>query len=605
MTIGSDVTTVNACEDKSDWTGVTHSNPDDNTSGSAVPIFREGSGCMQATAAQGNDGYWWENTAFDMTGEVLVFWIWFSGPTELGSTDDVSVIIADGAGVTGTVGRWSFFAPLEARGGGWFPAVVWPTQPDEGSAPTVNSIDSVGLDVDNAPGTLTLQLVGWDYIHRMSQMEISAQTVTMQQIADQDITDDLGVFTGLEPNFKCQVNLQLGAAATTTTWAEVSKALNFASANRDHDIGFIFVDGTTGGTFFTCGEFVGGQPLNGPTFTWTTGDTVGARGGEVFTNPANCDVFRLFGSTFLDLATDGSGHDIELPAFISNEGALGVTLVAGGTGYAVNDVLTGVSGTGTKATATVTSVSSGVITGLSLTTEGDYTVPPNATDTTTVAPSGGSGATVSWTMIDKKTCLGNTFNNMGEVDIGDLQFENNNIIGATSGVLYAGTGTRRAKNNTYIGCADALHFDTAQTVTIDGDQFQGNDFDVHFSGTGTLTINATGGSNITTSRVSGGGTVVINNNVSVTFIGLKDNTEVRVYTANTITELDGVENATDGTVDNRSVTFSLAAATTVDIRFANNQWIVPDRDAILDFVWPNSDSSIPITQVIDRSFNNP
>ena len=93
--------------------------------------------------------------------------------------------------------------------------------------------------------------------------------------------------------------------------------------------------------------------------------------------------------------------------------------------------------------------------------------------------------------------------------------------------------------------------------------------------------------------------------INVTYTGLKDNTEVRVYEANTTNELAGVENATDGSADNRSVTFSLPAGTVVDVRFMNFQWTVPDRNSILDFTWPSSNTSIPITQVLDRVSDNP
>jgi hypothetical protein len=93
--------------------------------------------------------------------------------------------------------------------------------------------------------------------------------------------------------------------------------------------------------------------------------------------------------------------------------------------------------------------------------------------------------------------------------------------------------------------------------------------------------------------------------VNLTLTGMKDNTEVRVYAQGTSTELAGVENATGGTTDDRSVTFSLAASLVVDIRFMNQDWIVPDRNSILNFTWPTTAASIPITQVFDRNFANP
>jgi hypothetical protein len=127
----------------------------------------------------------------------------------------------------------------------------------------------------------------------------------------------------------------------------------------------------------------------------------------------------------------------------------------------------------------------------------------------------------------------------------------------------------------------------------------------HNSTGGTITLQVSGGGTAPSVRNSGGSTTIIENNVSLTLSGMKDNTEVRVYATGTTTELAGVEDATDGTADNRSVTFSLAASTAVDIRFANQNWIVPDRNSIINFSWPTTTTVLPITQVFDRTFDNP
>jgi len=73
-----------------------------------------------------------------------------------------------------------------------------------------------------------------------------------------------------------------------------------------------------------------------------------------------------------------------------------VVIVNGGTGYSVSDVLTVVGGTGTAATLTVTSVSGGVITGVEITTAGDYSV--NPTNPVSVTGGGGSLATFRLTI---------------------------------------------------------------------------------------------------------------------------------------------------------------------------------------------------------------
>lgn len=64
----------------------------------------------------------------------------------------------------------------------------------------------------------------------------------------------------------------------------------------------------------------------------------------------------------------------------------------GGSGYVVNDVLTIAGGTGTSATVKVTSVSSGAITGIQVSTVGSYTANPTLTSN---AATGGTGSSAS------------------------------------------------------------------------------------------------------------------------------------------------------------------------------------------------------------------
>ena len=75
-----------------------------------------------------------------------------------------------------------------------------------------------------------------------------------------------------------------------------------------------------------------------------------------------------------------------------------VDIADGGSGYAVNDVLTVVGGTGTAATITVTSVNATVVDGVTITTVGDYTANPPTPATTTVVPSGGTGCELRLTV---------------------------------------------------------------------------------------------------------------------------------------------------------------------------------------------------------------
>jgi len=72
----------------------------------------------------------------------------------------------------------------------------------------------------------------------------------------------------------------------------------------------------------------------------------------------------------------------------------GAAIDLGGTGYTVSDVLTVVGGSGTAATLTVTSVSGGVIDGISVTTAGDYSSAPS----NPVSVTGGTGADATFNL---------------------------------------------------------------------------------------------------------------------------------------------------------------------------------------------------------------
>ncbi|MEQ1729732.1 MAG: putative Ig domain-containing protein, partial [Vicinamibacterales bacterium] len=108
------------------------------------------------------------------------------------------------------------------------------------------------------------------------------------------------------------------------------------------------------------------------------------------------------------------------------------TIVSGGTGYHVGDVLTVSGGTGTAAKFNVTTVDAGGgITGVSLNTAGSYTARPSNPAATTVVPAPGTGATlnIAW------TAAGVTFP-------GGLAFD------AVSGVL-SGTPTGTSSNSAF------------------------------------------------------------------------------------------------------------------------------------------------------------
>lgn len=120
---------------------------------------------------------------------------------------------------------------------------------------------------------------------------------------------------------------------------------------------------------------------------------------------------------------------------------------------------------------------------------------------------------------------------------------------------------------------------------------------------GAVTLNVTGGGSTPSVRNANAAanTTTVNNNRSVTLTGLKDSTEVRVYTSGTQTELAGTESATDGSADNRSFTFSVASGSIVDIVVHK----ITYEHLRISSLTVTSDSSIPISQRFDRNYSNP
>lgn len=172
-----------------------------------------------------------------------------------------------------------------------------------------------------------------------------------------------------------------------------------------------------------------------------------------------------------------------------------------------------------------------------------------------------------------------------------------NNPGAISGCIFTSGGTKHA-----------IEITTAGTYSFSGNQFSGYGADgttnaaVYNNSGGLVTLNIAGGGATPTVRNGAGASTTISNTKSVTLTGLRNNTEIRVYTSGTTAELAGIEDATAGTSDARTFTFALTAGTIVDIRIHNKTY---EALAILAFTIPSTDSSIPVSQRFDRNYVNP
>lgn len=119
-----------------------------------------------------------------------------------------------------------------------------------------------------------------------------------------------------------------------------------------------------------------------------------------------------------------------------------------------------------------------------------------------------------------------------------------------------------------------------------------------------LTINVSGGATLPSIRVgasfTGSVNVVASSNITIS--GLRDNTEIRVMTAGTDTELKGIDTAITGTTDDRSYTFALSAGLIVDILIVN---IIYENIEIYAYEIPSLDAELPQQQRFDRVYLNP
>lgn len=613
MAVTSDNAVINACDDKGQWTGVNFS-PDDNTSGSVPWWAFEPSGAtahgVSFVGTTGTTGSIHEDTNVDMTGQLLVFWLFMAGKEEIKNVTILNLRMHEGAAATGDSGQWDQpIQPIADAAGGFVPLYAWPTQPDVETGTFVPAdVSSFELELRNNSGTADIKVVGVDYVHRISEVRVSGTTPTIHKfvdITDADVVGFWGVVfkaPGAE-QYTCRVRIEIGLVATTTDFEESGgKVLTFIQFNSDQKLYFDFIDGTTGGTDFILGLLSGGNPVSGITINYDTSLFTGTDSSDIFNNPANCDIFRLYDTTII------GANEVDLPNDVNAEVNF-VSVNGAGTGYLATDTLTVAGGTGTSATIDVLTVGGGgeILTAVVL-ANGDYSVDPS-TVANAVTGGTGSGATFDLVMARFHEVRSCKFDTCGAVVPGTCRVEDSIMVnGVAEGARITST-SHQMKNNRYIGCDDGIEFTTAGTYTIDGDQFSGSvQADFHHSGTGTVTINVVGGASGSgaggafTTRVSGGGTIVVNNNKSVTFTNLIVGSEVRVYLAGTSTEVDGVE-STVGT----TFAFTIGSGVAVDYVILGpigpgNLAYVPIRVENISFA---ADATIVVPQQINRNFRDP
>jgi hypothetical protein len=145
-------------------------------------------------------------------------------------------------------------------------------------------------------------------------------------------------------------------------------------------------------------------------------------------------------------------------------------------------------------------------------------------------------------------------------------------------------GTYSFKGNTFSGYA-----------TSNGST--GNEAIYNNSG-GNVILNISGGGGTPSVCNGSGATTTVNNTVSISFTGLIDNTEVRIYRDSDGAELYGLENSSTGTV---TYSYNYTTDTVVTATIFNTLY-EPIR---LQLTLGNTSNSIPIQQRKDRWYSNP
>lgn len=140
---------------------------------------------------------------------------------------------------------------------------------------------------------------------------------------------------------------------------------------------------------------------------------------------------------------------------------------------------------------------------------------------------------------------------------------------------------------------------TSGTLSFVGNQFNGygangtTDAAIFFSGlNGTVTVNISGGGDIPTYTAFG----VIVNFVSastLTFTGVKDGSEIRIYEAGTTNELDGIESVTGGTFSS-SISVGAVDAVVFALGYLEVRYYG---------LTTTSDLSVPVQQTVDRQYD--
>jgi len=326
------------------------------------------------------------------------------------------------------------------------------------------------------------------------------------------------------------------------------------------------------------------------------------------TNTNSNNIIKLYGSTFENIISSTLNGNTRSRTValcgLTNTSATVTTSNNFTTGFIVPGMA--VSGTGIPAGTRVASIESN--TSLTLTNAA------TATDTVTL------------TFTDRSEIISCSFNGIGAITpngcyIHDTIFENVVTTAPTSAtnalVVSSTSHIANISSCQFINCNRAIRITAPGTYVFDNLIFSGNTYDIENTSSGLVTITLLNGSNATTFINTGGGTTVINTPRTLSVTNIIDGSAVRIIKQSDMSilaeadivgvspsGLTGITVISDPLNAGRYVAkyeYNYTANTPVFVVVTNNNYQVIYTTSEL----VNDDSSLQISQVIDRQYTNP
>jgi hypothetical protein len=218
----------------------------------------------------------------------------------------------------------------------------------------------------------------------------------------------------------------------------------------------------------------------------------------------------------------------------------------------------------------------------------------------------GIGGGVSYAADTDHLVTNCVFDNCGQVDLGSVEARNLTFSGydSASDAALLWNANIDVENSRFLANANsssdasAIEHPDAGEFDYTNLTFAGNDYDVHNSSAGLVTINNLGTSDANTHKETGGGSTSIVTQVYLLLTDLKANSEVRIYRVSDGAYLDGIENS--GASFQYNYTFP-GANFDVYVHILHMDWLF-NR---LDITLTNSNQTIPVQYNTDRVYSNP